>query len=63
MIDGYFLKSLCTTLAAYLCVFAALAAFVAVTGLAGVSLIALVVVLLLTYFYGGFSPRGRGSRS
>lgn len=62
MIDRYFLKSLAATLAVYLLCAGVFVLFVLITGIAGVSLLFALIVLLLTYFYGAFDkiPPGRG---
>jgi len=55
MIDGLYLKSLIYTFVIYLVLVGSLAAFVFIAGIIGVSLIFLIIVLLLCYFYGCFS--------
>jgi hypothetical protein len=54
MIDGLYLKSLIYTLLTYLVLVGAMTTFVFITGVAGVSLIFLIIILLLCYFYGCF---------
>jgi apolipoprotein N-acyltransferase len=66
MIDGRYMKSLISTIVAYAVIVGALAAFVYATGVAGVSLILVIIILLLCYFYGCFSltdSRKKGRRS
>jgi len=54
MRDSYFWKSLFLTLALYLAFLCSLMMFVAVAGLWGISIIFVVIILALIYFYGGF---------
>ena len=54
MKDSYFYKSLAATLLIYSVILCAFTAFVLAAGVAGVFIIALIVIYFLCYFYGVF---------
>ena len=54
MNDSLYLRSLLATIFIYLIIVGLLVTFVVETGVAGVFLITIIVVLLVSYFYGCF---------
>ena len=62
MRDSYFYKSLIATMAVYIVLLAGLVGFVLAAGLAGVFIIAVIIIYFLCYFYGVFDRIKRSGK-